>query len=156
MSLTSDQILKKFKLVASAVKQDLKKKGIAIPTKNSDGSINVEQYLIVKDSAGFYSIKNKIGDVVVGRINLPQSALLIANSLALGKMVDSYLYNLDQEYGFRSFEMELFEKRARKSIKKNNIDRADFLFTRLNLSRSRAKLAKDNIINSFEKLKKIH
>lgn len=156
MSSVSDQILKKFKIVASNVKNDLKKQGIVIPTKNSDGSIAIEQYFVVKESTGFYSIKNKLGDIILNNINLPQSAVLLANSLALGRMVDTKLYNLDQEYGFRTFEVELLSKRAHNSLKKNNVDRADFLFTRLGIAQARGNSAKATIFNSFEKLRKIH
>ena len=39
-------------------------------------------------------------------------------------------------------------------LKKNNIDRADFLYTRLKISEDKAKSAKASIVNSFEKLAK--
>jgi hypothetical protein len=156
MSLVSDQILKKFKIVVSNVKNDFKKQGIAVPVKNSDGSIALDQYFVIKESTGFYSIKNKLGDIILGNINLPQSAMLLANSLALGRMIDTKLYNLDQEYGFRTFEVELLSKRAHSSLKKNNVDRADFLFTRLGIAQARGNSAKATIFNSFEKLRKIH
>jgi hypothetical protein len=154
MSLTSDQLLKKFKTVADSVKQDLRKKGVIVPTKNKDGLVKFDNVVIKKMPTGFYSIETMTGDVILDKINLPQSAVLLANGLALKKMVDDYFFNLDKEYGFRKFEVDLFQLRARQSLKKNNIDRADFLYTRLKISEDKAKSAKASIVNSFEKLAK--
>lgn len=155
MSFTSDQVLKKFKLVADSVKKDLKKKGLAIPIQNRDGSISVDNYLIVKEGT-FYFIRDHRGDDIVRNINLPQTAALIANSLALGKMVDDKIYKLDQEYGFRLFEMDLLTKHAQRSLKKNDVDRADFLYTKLQITKSKINSTKSSIMNSFEKLRNLH
>jgi len=156
MSLTSDQLLKKFKALADNVKQDLKKKGYAIPLERENGSISLENYVIEKDLDGFFCIKNHVGDVIQKNINLPQSALLIANAFAVGKMGDKNIYNLDQEYGYGVFEMTLLKKNANRSLKKKNIDRADFLYTKLKILEFRVRSTKNTIISRFEKLRNLH
>jgi hypothetical protein len=156
MSFTSDQLFNNFKIIANSVKKDLKKKGLVIPIKNLDGSISVEDFIIDKDSTGFFIIKNKKGNLVVNNINLPQTAMLLANGLALGKMIDTRLCNLDRDYGFKKFEEQLFYKRATQSLKNNNIDRADFLFTRFKIVQSQTNVTKSLIQRRFEKLCNLH
>lgn len=151
----SDHLLKKFKIVADTVKQDLKRQGLVVPTKNSDGSVSIENFTICKDKSGFYVIKNRVGDIVVDKINLPQTAALLANNLALGKWTNDEIYKLDQEYGYRLFETMLLKKNASLSIKKSNFDRADLLFIKLNISQKKVELAKNQIVSTFEKLRNI-
>ena len=107
MYLNSDQVYNKFKTVAKTVKEELKRKGMIIPVKNPNGSITLDSYTIIKLKNGFYEIRDRHGETVVGNINLPQSAALMANGLALGKWLDEKIYNLDREYGYKSFERDL-------------------------------------------------
>lgn len=80
---------------------------------------------------------------------------MLANNLALGKWIDPTIRGLDTEYGYRSFEYELFKKNANQSLKNKNIDRAEMLFTRCEIAKSRVELAKKQIIASFEKLRNL-
>lgn len=152
----SDHLLKKFKIVADTVKKDLKKQGLVVPVKNSDGTVSIDSFIIFKDRYGFYNIKNRAGDVVVDKINLPQTAALLANNLALGKWINDEIYSLDREYGYRLFEAALLKKNASLSIKKSNYDRADLLLVKLNISQKKVEIAKNRIVSTFEKLRNIH
>jgi hypothetical protein len=155
MSSTTDRVYAKLNTVAKTVKEGLKRKGIAIPVKNSNGTVSLENYTISKQVSGFYSILDRHGDIIIDQINLPQSAALLANNLALGKWIDPTIRGLDTEYGYRSFEYELFKKNANQSLKNKNIDRAEMLFTRCEIAKSRVELAKKQIIASFEKLRNL-
>lgn len=153
---THAQVYNKFKTLAVEVKNSLKKKGLVVPIKNRDGTISLDHYTIEKQTTGFYIIKNKLGDVVVDQINLPQTAALLANGLALGKWLDLRIYNLDREYGYRSFEKDLFRRNANRSLKNKNLDRADMLFTKFKIAHSRVESSRKEIISSFEKLRNLH
>lgn len=155
MSSTTDRVYAKLNTVAQTVKADLKRKGIAIPVKNSNGTVSLENYTISKQMSGFYSILDRHGDIIIDQINLPQSAALLANNLALGRWIDTGIRTLDTEYGYRSFEYELFKKNANLSLKNKNIDRADMLFTRCGIAKSKVESAKKQIIASFEKLRNL-
>ena len=85
MKNNPDDVYQKVKHLAENVKIQLQKQGIAIPSKAVDGTIMLGHYKIKKSKTGFYSILNYCNDVVVDQINLPQSAALLANRLALGK-----------------------------------------------------------------------
>jgi len=154
MSSNSDQLYKSFRNLAETVKTDLRKKGIVIPVKNSDGSITLDRFTITKQD-GFYYIKDRQGEVIVDKINLPQSAILMANGLALGRWLDDRIFNLDKEYGFRMFETDLFKKHATANIKKKNLDRADMLFTKFKIAQDKLKTAKHEITSNFEKLRNL-
>lgn len=155
MSSTTDQIYKKLNTVAQTVREELRKKGVVIPVKNSNGSIKLENYTIVKQKTGFFTIFDKHGDAVVEKINLAQSAALMANSLALGRWLDTNIRDLDREYGYKSFEYELLEKNASKNLKNNNVDRADMLFTKSKIAKNKVESAKNQILSNFEKLRSI-
>jgi hypothetical protein len=145
-----DSLYGPLKIVSEEVKKDLRKRGIAIPVKNNDGSISLGHYTIVKRSQ-FYAIIDYSAEVIVDQINLPQTAAVIANDLALGKFIDNDLLAIDRNYGYEEFEELLHIKSAEKNIKKN-IDRADVMITKSKINRYKKEQYKRDIVKSFEKL----
>lgn len=151
MKKNPEALYKQLKIVTSSVKQDLRLKGIVIPTKNANGSITVGNYTIVKKHA-FYSIVNHSGNNVVDQINLPQTAALIANGLALGKPLDKSLLVVDQQYGYAEFEELLHAQIATQNLKRN-FDRAELMLTKSLINRLKKEQHKKVIMKNFEKLK---
>jgi hypothetical protein len=151
MTHLSDSVYRKLQVVTDQVKQQLQRKGVAIPVKNDDGSIALGHYTIVKQD-NFYAILDFSNEVIVDKINLPQSAAIIANGLALGKFVDTDTLNLDRQYGFCEFEELLYSKLAEKNLDKN-IDRADMMYTKKNINRDKKIKFKRSIMKRFEKLR---
>jgi hypothetical protein len=151
-----DQIFRKVASIAHAVRNDLRKKGFVVPVKNKDGSISFDSYLVVKESTGFYSIRNRIDDKIVDHINLPQTAALLANRLALGYFVDDRLIESDRQYGYSLFYETLAKKQAENSLKRKDIDRADLMYTKYNIARTKKIEAKTTIMASFEKLRRLN
>ena len=82
MKKIPNDLYKKIVQVSTQVKMELRRKGIVVPVENKDGTVTVGNFLIVKNSNGFYSILDKNDDVVVDQINLPQTAVVVANNLA--------------------------------------------------------------------------
>lgn len=152
MKTIPDDIYNKIKQISHDVKEDLKRSGIMVPVKNRDGSITVGRFRIVKDNRGFFNIVDHWDEIIVDSINLPQTAALLANKLALGKFIDDQILGADRKYGHALFEETLQESLARKSIKKNDIDKADLMFTKAKLSRLKKEHYKTEITQGFEKL----
>lgn len=150
--ITTD-IFNKIFHISENVKNSLQKQGVAIPVKNSDGSINFGHYLVKKNHDGFYDIFDHTNSIVVKNINLPQTAILIANSLALGKFLDCSLIKLDQQYGYTLFEEALCKKI--KSSKKSTLDKIDLIMAKTSDLQLKKSNLKDQIIVKFEKLRKI-
>lgn len=153
MTSTDDILFRKLVVVSKQVKRQLENNGLAIPVDNHDGSITIGSYTIVKKN-GFYSILDFADDVIVDYINLPQTALILANNLALGKFLDNRVLNYDRQYGYSAFEEKLHQKTAECNVKKN-VDRADMLFTKSSIHRAKKQAAKREIVRIFEKLRNI-
>ena len=152
MKQTPDDIYKKVKQLGLDVKEQLKRQGIIVPTKTLDGSIRVGYYTIKRNKTGFYSILNYSNESVVEFINLPQTAAMLANRLALGKYLDNELLDADRRYGHALFEEELHLTLAERNLKSNNVDRADVLFTKFKIAKHRKEQHRKTIIIGFDKL----
>jgi hypothetical protein len=150
----SEKIYKEVKKIALEVKTNLRRNGFVIPTVLKDGSINVDGYLIVKTD-NFYEIKNIKNQSIVDSINLPQTAALLANDLALGKWLDTDLVARDRYYGYKNFEEQLTKKSAVRYLKRNDLDRAELMFTKWKIAKSQALVTKNDIIANFEKLRRL-
>lgn len=152
MKQTPNDIYKKVKQLSIDVNEQLRRQGIVVPKKTPDGSIRVGYYTIKKYNTGFYSILNYRDDIVVELINLPQTAAILANRLALGKYLDDELLEADRKYGHALFEEELHLILAERNVKSNNLDRADVMFTKFNIARYRKEQHRKVIVNGFDKL----
>jgi hypothetical protein len=149
----ASQIYKNLKIVSEKVKESLRTRGLVIPTENADGSITLGSYLVCK-SNGFYQIKTHSGNIVEDHINLPQTAIIVANGLALGKFTNCNILFLDQQYGYAVFEEELHNTHAERNHNLDN-DRAELLLIRSRINHQQKLKYRDAINRSFEKLLQI-
>jgi hypothetical protein len=145
----------KLEHIAREVKADLRRRGIVIPVKETDGSIIVDRYRIVKEISGFYTVTDIKNKPVIQNINLPQTAALLANELALGKWINNEILTQDRNFGYLSFEETLTKLHAHRSLKKKDIDRAELLFTKGNIACEKSKKIKNEIMSRFEKLRRL-
>ena len=154
MKPVTDDLYKKIVKVSTAVKKEFRDKGLVIPVENKDGSVTLDNFTISKDRDGFYVIFNHSGEAIVDQINLPQTAAVIANGLALGRFLDYKLLRLDKEYGYAVFDEALHERAVRRSNKKS-LDYFDLMLTKCMIARAKKEHYKSNIVKSFEKLIKL-
>jgi len=147
-----DIVYKQVADLAKGIKTDLRRKGFVVPRDNGDGTINVDRYKIIRDRSGFYKIKNAVGDIVVDSINLPQTAALLANNLALGRWNDFDLVRQDRQYGY-----SLFEEQLAKRIISNHKDwdKVDVMYSKMEEARQKKTSARNSILHSFEKLRNL-
>jgi hypothetical protein len=151
----NNNLFKKVEQLAEDVKKDFKLKGIAIPVKDADGSIRFNNYTVIKNKQGFYSILNSSKVVVIENINLAHTAIILANNLAIGKVSDDTIVYNDQQYGFNIFEEEQYKRIVQTSIKKKDWERVDTLIIKRNIAHEKAELAKNSILSSFEKFRRL-
>lgn len=154
MKELNEDIYKKIQKLSEKVKDDLWKKGIVAPKSLRDGSIKIGHFSIRKNSDNFYSVNDFRGEVVVGKINLPHTAALVANGLALGKFVDRNILSEDRKYGYALFEEEVQTQLIQQSSKKS-IEQYSIMLTKQALCRNKKDQHKNAIMRSFEKLRKI-
>lgn len=154
MKSIPDDLYKKMIKLSDGVKQELRKKGIAVPTKNTDGSVSVGTFKIIKSDGGFYSIVDSHREVIVDGINLPQTAVIVANGLALGKFKDSEVINYDKRYGYALFE-ETMHKQAIENSSKRSLEYFDLAMTKYSIARAKKENYKKDVVRSFQKLIKL-
>lgn len=153
MKLTN-QLYKKVAHLVTDVKQNFRSKGLIIPVQEEDGSIKFDHYTVVRRQ-GFYSILNASNIPMFEHINLPQTAILLANNLALGRLTDSKILASDREYGYRQFEEDQCKRVASLAAKKQDWNRFDVLVEKQGRAHIKAEYAKQTIMISFEKLRQI-
>jgi hypothetical protein len=96
-------IFTKLNALSDNLKGQLRKKGFIIPIKKSDGSILISSYKIVK-TENLFAVLDRYDNIIVKNINLPQSAILIANDLGLKKLSFQQILEKDCRYGQCSFD----------------------------------------------------
>jgi hypothetical protein len=153
MKPNTNDLYQKIIQLSVRTKEKFRSRGIVLPVKNLDGSISIGDYRLEKDSNNFYCIKDKHGNLIIDQINLPQTAAVIANDLALGKNLNQHLIEKDRSYGYAQFEEDL-HKRAVFSGKKDS-DYIDIKLSKFMLSQVKKELCKQDIIKSFEKLRNL-
>jgi hypothetical protein len=134
------------------VKEQLRKKGIVAPIKNKDGSVSIGRYKIVKGPVGYTVLDNR-DEVVEQDLNLPQTAVLLANDLALGRFRDDRVVDQDRRYGYAVFEEELHTRKSRK--KKINLEYYDVSIAKAAEARSRKEYYKKDLVSKYEKLMRL-
>lgn len=145
-----NNLYNKIQELSEDVRKDLKRKGVVVPVKNRDGSVSIGHYRIVKSDEG-YSIVDSFNEAIVDRINLPQSAVLVANGLALGKYKDSTIIDNDRRYGYALFEEELHNKAVARS-KKKTLEYYDVMSTKAIIAKLKKEQYKRDVLNKYEKL----
>jgi hypothetical protein len=152
MNPTSADIYAKIQQLNQDVKEKLRHQGIVVPIRKKDGSIQIGHYHIKKDKTGCYRVLTLKNEVIVDNLNLPQTAAILANRLALGKWLDDEIISADAKYGHALFDETLHRQLAEKSLKSNNIEKAEVMYTKTAIDKHKKDRYKHELNRSFEKL----
>lgn len=138
------------------VKQKLRNQGFVVPKRNRDGSVSVGSYTIIKDRAGLYKILNSQRQSIFHGLNLPQTAIIVANDLALKKMwIDQELLAADRQYGYSVFEEQQCSRLIQKTQSKQDWSRADIMQVKQGQAKIRADQAKKTVLARYAKMNQI-
>jgi hypothetical protein len=151
MKTITEELYGKIKKVSESVRRDLYKKGLVVPVKNSDGTITIGSYTIIKEDDGSFAILDFTDETILKGINLPQTAILVTNKLALGLYKDTELLESDRRYGSADFEEQLYKR----ALKRKSNDIVSLYITKYDDARIKKNEYKRTIIRSFEKLIKL-
>lgn len=148
----TDELYYKIQQLNQDTKKNLLRHGVVVPMQKNDGSIKIGNYLIKKVTQSFYSIYDTKNRSILEGINLPQTAILIANKLALGKWIDTDLLQLDKKYGYAAFD-ELAHKRASVlNFKQKNYDKSDIMQVKSISAQRKKEYYKKTIALNYQKL----
>jgi hypothetical protein len=150
MITNSEDFYKKISQLTLDVKHTLRSKGLIVPVKNQDGTITLDRFTIVKDFDG-YAILDYDNEALIQRINLPQTAIIVANKMALGRYRDTELLEIDRQYGYCDFQEKLY----RKTMPKTDLERFSIYMTKYEIAQVKKQQFKQQIARSFEKLIKL-
>jgi hypothetical protein len=153
MKISPEKLYQKIQDLAKKVRNDFRRKGLIIPTKNDKDTIRVGRYLIKRKENEFYAVISVDGEVMADQLNLPQTAALIANQLALKQQFDRQLIEKDRDYGYACFEDQLYTRAKERMLTDPNYN--DIKVSKYHESGERAEELKKSIISQFEKLNKI-
>lgn len=149
---TIDELYSKIQKLNQETKKSLLEHGIVVPMQKNDGSIKIGNYLIKKITQSFYTIYDNKNRSVLEGINLPQTAILIANKLALGKWIDTDLLQLDKKYGYAAFD-ELAHKRSSVlNFKQKKYDKYDIMQIKSMSAKRKKEYYKKAIALNYQKL----
>lgn len=151
MNQIPEHLYKKLSVLTKEICEEFRRKGIVLPAMEKDGSVQIGDLKINKDKNGYYNIAWKNGYLVVANINLPQTAILVANKIALGKGTDDKLIEADRQYGYAEFEEKLQKGLLDRS---KDLDRSCLMLDKLSTSRAKKEQNRRIIFSSFEKLRK--
>ena len=116
--INEQELIGKLSTASKFVKEQLKKKGVIVPVKTKDG-ICLDDYLITKTDSGF-QVLNKNRDTVYKNLYFVQTAVIIANTLALKKTIRFSLLEDDAKAGANEFDLTLYKHRLKAAIKKQD------------------------------------
>jgi hypothetical protein len=152
MKLPTEKTFKQIDILSQRARQQFLEKGVVIPSQDADGKIHIGRYIVDKNAKGFFTILDNRKNIIVDGINLAQTAILLSNRLALGKMLDTALLEKDRKYGYALFE-ETLQKQA--LARSHDVDKICLLINKLEKSTFLRESYQRYIVSNFEKLKKI-
>jgi hypothetical protein len=155
MKPLSPNVLRELISLNQQVNKNLINKGYVPPKKTKDGHIKVGSFIIKKDARGFYDILDIDGFMMVSNLNLPQSAAILANKMALGIRTDNEIVILDAYYGHYSFDEQHCKHLYEKNCDRKNYAKADLFLEKLQNARLKKKYFYNRITEGFSKLIKI-
>jgi hypothetical protein len=121
MKKIPNKLFQKVESLAKTVISDFQRRGYVIPIEQKNGTIKFNSYVVGKNSNGFYRVSDTRNNMYPDNLNLVQTAALIANDLALGKILDTAIINIDKTYGYKLFDEQVYETAAKR--KKNTLIR---------------------------------
>jgi len=148
-------ILQELNSIKIIVEKELKKKGYVPAKRKQDGTVRIGNFSIIKEQDGFYSVLDSNNNIIAGRINLPHSAAIFANNLALGRWTDREILDIDRRYGHYSFDEQLSKFHFSRNFHSKNYDKAEIMNEKYRTARLKKNFYKNKILTGFDKLIKI-
>lgn len=153
--MTDNYILQELSSLKKSIEQDLKKKGLVPAKKTSDGNIRIGTFFIKKEETGFYAVIDSNNNIIARGINLPHSAAVFANNLALGRWTNREILDLDRKYGHYTFDEQITKNYYTKNCQSKNYDKAEILNEKYKSAKRKKIYYKNKILEGYNKLIKI-
>jgi hypothetical protein len=154
MQANPKNLFDQFTKLARNVKQDFKNKGLVVPSRLPNGDIQVGTYVINRKNHLYY-IRDKNQQLQAGPLNLAQTAVVVANDLALGRGVDATMVRNDAWYGYREFDEQIATHIADVARKEKDYNRAEISQHKAVIAQEQKLQYKRSIDTRYNKLCKL-
>jgi hypothetical protein len=124
------------------------KQGQVVPTRTPTGHVRMGSYVIVQ-SQNQYEICDLNGRKLYDGIFLPETAILVANALALGQSPNSQTLTQDSRYGFALFDQANFIRLIKYAT---TSDRLEILEDKLEWAQHKAQESQKFVQRQFENI----
>jgi hypothetical protein len=149
------EILDKLQNFTDKFKNALKTQGLVIPVKCAQG-YKLDDFLIKRKPEGYAIIHSPSRTAIHEHINLLQTAVIIANSLATKKPVnDTTLLMDDWNAASKKFDIVLFQKRISSAKQKKDGFNIDLYSIRLQESQIQFKQHMKSINDNYRRLTRL-
>lgn len=142
--------------LTNQTRDSFKNRGMAIPTSDGQGNIKIGKYTIIYNKDGNYQINDHHGQTFYKNINLPQTAILIANALATKQRVDDRVLRHDQTYGTKMFDDINYTRLSKIYLKQHQLKKYLDMSMQSDYAADQANRARDAIIKTYKKLFQLH
>ncbi len=150
--MNEKELLSRLQKLKEDVKNNLKQQGVVLPVKTAKG-IRLDNYEIRLEKSR-YRIFNKWNEIEVDNINYLQTAVIIANNLALKKQTLDVILSEDMRAGAAEFDLKVFENRFQKSLKNHDVFGIQHYGVRMTETRRKYKHHYNAIENVYQRLLK--
>lgn len=148
--MNQTQVLQKLETVKSAVKKSLREQGVVVPVKTDKG-VKIDQYEIVESPTGF-NILDKWHEPQYSNIYFMQTAVVVANALALNRAVKREWLIHDAIAGSADFDLKVFDRRYQSSVKKKDFFGIEYYRTRLTETKLKYKSHMNELNSAYSRL----
>lgn len=148
----NNQIYEDIVKLTKNTRDSFKNRGIAIPTSDEQGNVKIGKFLIKRSNSGQFQIIDHLGQTFYKNINLPQTAILVANCLATEQRVDDRVLRHDQKYGTKMFDDLNYTRLSKIYLKQRKFSQSLNMSIQSDYAADQANRARDAVIKTYEKL----
>lgn len=138
--------------LAKNTRDSFKNRGIALPTSDEQGNVKIGKFLITRTNDGQYKITDHLGQTFYKNINLPQTAVIVANALATEQRVDDKVLRHDQTYGTKMFDDLNYTRLSKIYLKQQKFRQSVDMSIQSDYAADQANRARDAVMKTYKKL----
>jgi hypothetical protein len=148
----NNQVYENIVKLTKNTRDSFKSRGIILPTIDDDGNVNVGKFIIKRNNDGQFQIADRLGQTFYKNINLPQTAILVANCLATKKRVDNKVLHHDQRYGTKMFDDLNYTRLSKIYLKQRKFRQSVNMSIQSDYAADQANRARDIVLKTYKKL----
>ena len=137
-------------------REDLKNCGVAVPIQDKNGKIKIGKYEIIRKGDGQYKVINDQYETVYDNLNLLQTAILVANSLATNQRINREVLRQDLVYGTKMFDDINYDRLSKTYLNQRKFKQSANMSIQSDYAADLANRARNAVLKTYEKLFRLY